>query len=83
MKKILLILTISILGINLGLAQQNLTLQDAINIALNNNPGIKAGQNQIREAEEKICKQNLHSYLKQTFYQNIFTPIIHREWFLF
>ena len=53
MKKILLILTISILGINLGLAQQNLTLQDAINIALNNNPGIKAGQSQIREAEAK------------------------------
>lgn len=47
-----------------GSAQQPVTLEQAINAALQNNPGIKAGESQIKEAQAKYVQAH-SSYLPQ------------------
>ena len=75
MKKFIFIISINVflaLGIQ---AQKVITLEDAISIALKNNPAINAGKNQVRVAEAKQIQAKSSLYpkaniLSKYFYTN-------------
>lgn len=58
MKSIISVVLFLILGVHLGYAQQLLTIQDAVEIALENNYDIRLSKNDLQIAEENVTYGN-------------------------